>query len=224
MTSLDAFGAWALRQGQVANPQVNTYKGQCVSLVQQYLYQCYNIPYKARGNAKDFVPPKFHKVSGGYQPGDIIRYGRNYGGGYGHIGIIDVNGKFLDQNGTKRLAVAYRNAPFSGIDAIFRPDNRCALYDAPAHSDLPNGVIPQTGTYYIQVDNLRVREAPSTSAPIVQYNGSDLEYSKGETLKYQGYIDANGYRWVVYRGKNSGQYRYIARRSLDGKQVFGYCK
>ena len=88
MVSLEEFENWALSQGQVANPN-GTYPGQCVSLTQQYLDKCYGIPYAPRGNAKDFIPPKFHRLSGtsDLQPGDIVRYGANYGGGYGHIGI-----------------------------------------------------------------------------------------------------------------------------------------
>ena len=65
--NLAEFGIWAISQGSVANPQENSFKGQCVSLIQQYLYQVFGKPFKAHGNAKDWATnyPKdyFTKVS-----------------------------------------------------------------------------------------------------------------------------------------------------------------
>lgn len=107
---------------KVANPD-GSYKGQCVSYVQAYLNQVFAIPFKPRGNAKDFVPPTFVRVSN-LRPGDIVRYGGNYGGGYGHIGLIDDTGAYLDQNGIRVLAVGRQGRPFSGINAIFRPTKK----------------------------------------------------------------------------------------------------
>src|SRR5690606_14273487 len=68
-------------------------------------------------------PPGFTKLPANttLKPGDIIRYGANYGAGYGHIGLIDDTGYFLDQNGTTPLHVSRRATPFTGIDAVFRP-------------------------------------------------------------------------------------------------------
>ena len=131
--NLAEFGSWALAQKSVANPQVNTYKGQCVSLIQQYLYKVFGIEYKARGNAKDWarnpLPEHLDKLSNtvALQPGDILVYGSNYGGGYGHIALIDVNGKFFDQNGIKKLAVAYQDKPFYGYVCVLRPKDQSKL-------------------------------------------------------------------------------------------------
>lgn len=122
MASLQQFREWAVKNKSVATP-AGTFKGQCVSLVQQYLKQVFNIPFQARGNAKDFTPPGFVRVSN-LRPGDIVRYGSNYGGGYGHIGLIDDTGAFLDQNGARVLAVNRMSSPFSGINAIFRPTKK----------------------------------------------------------------------------------------------------
>ncbi|MEG0873052.1 MAG: CHAP domain-containing protein, partial [Clostridia bacterium] len=116
--NLREFGSWALNQRSVANPSPNfKYKGQCVSLIQQYLYQVFGMPFQAHGNAKDWannVPANFTKLpaSTKLQRGDILVYGGNYGGGYGHIGLIDANWKYYDQNGIKSLAVSYRDKPF----------------------------------------------------------------------------------------------------------------
>lgn len=130
--NLNEFGAWALRKKSVANPPPNLkYKGECVSLVQQYLYKVFDKPFKAYGNAKDWISnyPKDYlkKVSGKYQKGDILVYGSNFGHGYGHIGIIDVNNKFLHQNYDKEDEVTYRNKPMTGYKAILRPINQSKL-------------------------------------------------------------------------------------------------
>lgn len=119
--TLQQFREWAMAAGTVANPGTGSYPGQCVSLIQQYVNQVFMIPYAPRGNAKDYTPPTFKRVTGAYRPGDVIRYGANYGGGYGHVGMIDDDGMFLDQNGVKHRAVGRRAKPFSGIESIWRP-------------------------------------------------------------------------------------------------------
>lgn len=214
--SLDAFGAWALRCGAVGNPGTGTYKGQCVSLVQQYLYQCYGIPYKPRGNAAQFVPPEFVRVRGGLQPGDIVRYaGASWNGGFGHIGIIDVNGKFLDQNGTKRLAVAYRDQPFAGISAIFRPNRRVRLYDAPQAPSHVGGAVAQNGTFSAY-ENRNIRRMPSLQGEVVAV------FSAGAKQRYDSYVDAAGFRWVSWVGA-SGHRNYVAVKRLSDGKRYGRC-
>ena len=132
--NLREFGDWGLSMESVGNPEANTYVGQCVSLIQQYLYKVFNIPYKPRGNAKDWEYvniPGFKKLSK-YAPlekGDILVYGSDYGNGYGHIALIDCNMNFYDQNGLKKLKVAYSKNPFSGYRCILRADNRSNLED-----------------------------------------------------------------------------------------------
>ena len=160
--NLEKFGAWALDQGSVGNPEVNTYKGQCVSLIQQYLYRVFGIPYKARGNAKDWVrnplPDVLEKLPNtvALQPGDILVYGSNYGRGYGHIALIDINGKFYDQNGVKKLAVGYQDKPFSGYVCVLRPKNQEAL------GINKNIAKYEIGKVYTTQVNLKVREGAGT--------------------------------------------------------------
>ena len=143
--NLAEYGSWALAQKSVANPEVGTYKGQCVSQIQQYLYQVFGVPYKPRGNAKDWarnpLPEHLDKLSNtvALQPGDILVYGANYGGGYGHIALIDVNGKFFDQNGIKKLEVAYQDKPFSGYVCVLRPKDQSKLgINKNTETSLPN--------------------------------------------------------------------------------------
>lgn len=119
--TLQEFREWAVAQGGIiGNPVINNFRGQCVSLVQQYLYQVFDIPYAARGNAKDFVPPKFNRVSGAVRAGDIVRWGANNYSKYGHIGLIDDDNLYLFQN---RLSdsLVHRGLPLNGGFAIFRP-------------------------------------------------------------------------------------------------------
>lgn len=144
---------------RVANPN-GTYPGQCVSLIQQYLLQVFNIPFKARGNAKDFVPPGFVRVSS-LRPGDIVRYGRNYGGGYGHIGLIDDTDTYLDQNGVRVLAVGRRSSPFTGIEAIFRPTKK---FNVKTPKPAPKPKYPRNVT--VTAAKLNVRDKPTSKSPL----------------------------------------------------------
>lgn len=132
--NLREFGNWGLSEGSVGNPGVNTYDGQCVSLIQQYLYQVFGIPYKARGNAKDWeyiTLPGFEKLPSNInlETGDILVYGSEYGGGYGHIGLIDINKNYYDQNGVKRLAIGYKNKPFKNYRCIFRSIDKSKIWE-----------------------------------------------------------------------------------------------
>lgn len=131
--NLRGFGDWALAQKSVANPPPNyKFKGECVSLIQQYLYLVFGNSFRAYGNAKDWaknIPVGFKKVSGTPQRGDIIVYGANYPGsnGFGHIAFIDVNNKFFEQNGAKKGEASYRDTIPNGYVAILRPENQKAL-------------------------------------------------------------------------------------------------
>ncbi len=126
--NLKEFCNWALSKVSVANPAPNyKYKGQCVSLIQQLLYQVLNIPFTARGNAKDWatngdVLSHFNKLSSNtpLQAGDILVYGSNFGGGYGHLGFIGYDGRYYDQNGIKSLAVGVMDRPYNGYICVLR--------------------------------------------------------------------------------------------------------
>jgi len=74
-------------------------KGQCVSLVQQYIGQCLGQPMKPRGNAKDwtktYVNEGLGKITKNARYGDIIVYDI---GEYGHIAIYIDSSTMYDQN------------------------------------------------------------------------------------------------------------------------------
>lgn len=126
--NLREFEKWALAQGSVANPEPdNSHKGQCVSLVQQYLSKVHNIPFQARGNAKDWAYtniPGFNKINANnnVKAGDILVYGATSTNQYGHIALINADGKFLEQNknGQRKVTVGEIR---TGRIAIFRPNN-----------------------------------------------------------------------------------------------------
>lgn len=156
--TLTEFLNWAIEQGSVANPEPNNkYKGQCVSLIQQYLYRVFDKPFSAYGNAKDWIynyPTNyFTKLSANtkLQPGDVLVYGASYGGGYGHMMIVSYDNKYYDQNGVKRLAVGYRNTPFINYQCVLRPINQENLGGNETQEYVVGNV------YTLQV-NLKVRE------------------------------------------------------------------
>lgn len=103
----------------------NKLKGECVSLIQQYISQCLEQPAKARGHATDWIQSYVneglgHTVSD-QKTGDIIVF-PNEAGGYGHIAIY-VDGKLYDQNNARhdnRLA-GYGNI-FSWDFVTLRPN------------------------------------------------------------------------------------------------------
>lgn len=220
MTLFD-FGATMMASGRVGNPQVGTYIGQCVSLIQQYLYLCFCVDYAPRGNAKDFVPPKFHRVTDGtIQKGDIIRYGSNYGGGYGHIGMIVWSGNYMDQNGVRPLAIGKRSTPFAGIESVWRPDNGIEL-GGPSGTNswdtqgIPAGTTPENGTFLAHV-NRNIRRSPSLGGEIV------ATFTEGSTQKYDCKVEADGFMWVSWVGA-SGHRNYTAVRRLSDNKRYGQC-
>jgi|GEM_PF-3129002 len=124
--NLREFGTYALNKGQIAIPS-GKYLGQCTSLTQDLLEKVFGFGFVARGNGKDWannadVLSHFNRLPVGtiLIPGDILVYGANYGAGYGHVGFIDANGNYLDQNGIRSLHTAYRNIPFAGYICVLR--------------------------------------------------------------------------------------------------------
>lgn len=126
--NLKEFENWALEQKSVGNPTAEgSYKGECVSLVQQYLNKVHNIPFKARGNAKDWTNAEiegFTKLTSAdksliLHAGDILVY--NYGK-YGHIALITVDGKMLEQNKKGNRKITKSNIDFDYV-CVLRPDS-----------------------------------------------------------------------------------------------------
>ncbi|MCG5106632.1 SH3 domain-containing protein, partial [Candidatus Saccharibacteria bacterium] len=73
----------------------------------------------------------------------------------------------------------------------------------------------QHGTYRA-TDRMNIRRQPSLDGQTVGTLGI------GQTVQYDSYIDANGYRWISYVGY-SGNRNYIARRNFGTGSVYGLC-
>lgn len=164
--NLKEYENWALAQGSVGNPTAEeSYKGECVSLVQQYLNKVHGIPFKARGNAKDWaniVIEGFNKYApdNTLLPGDIIVYDN---GKYGHIALITADGKMLEQNRNGNRIITVGDVR-SGYVMIHRP----------AKIDL--GIDVKQEVFQVRVDKEKacVRTEPNTNAELViQPSGRD---------------------------------------------------
>lgn len=121
--NLTQFKDWAVSQGSVAKYTDGQYRGQCVSLINQYLARVYGIQAGAWGNAKDWatngsVLSHFDKV-GSPQAGDIGVSGATATNPYGHIWIYLSPTQCLEQNGRTALRVSI-NAPLFKPIAILR--------------------------------------------------------------------------------------------------------
>lgn len=228
--TLQQFREWATAQKSVGNPtsnKANQYVGECVSLIQQYLSRVFGIPYAARGHANMFVPPTFKRIAANskLQPGDIIAWPGTSSNPYGHIEMIDDDGKALQQNrhGDRKI---HRSAIMGGYTAVYRP-TKAFIVKTPApkpkpaskpNTSVPAGHVAQKGTFTANAQSPNIRRKPSTKG-----NTPVDRLWNGEKVVYDSYIDREGYRWISYIGR-SGHRNYIARRTLDNRVIYGTAK
>lgn len=163
--NLREFENWALTQKSVGNPTAEgSYKGECVSLIQQYLYKVYGIPFRARGNAKDWANIEIQDFkrfnpSNRLKSGDIVIYDS---GKYGHMGIVTINGKLLQQNKDGNRIITITDV-MPGYVMIQRPNN------VNLGENSNNGSVFQVR---VDKDVAYVRKEPNTnSAKVVQPSG-----------------------------------------------------
>lgn len=108
----------------VANPEEGSFKGECVSLVQMYLYECFGIGFKARGNAKDYcntlIKEGLAKKVTSPKYGDIIGWNADDNlGELGHVAIyLDKNTCFDQSNGKRKTA--QKRTQLAGADIYVR--------------------------------------------------------------------------------------------------------
>lgn len=150
-------------------------KGQCVSLVQQYLLQCLEQPAKPRGNAKDWINTYVNEGLGtrttSLRKGDIIVF-PNEANGYGHIAIF-VDGRIYDQNNLRH------DNGCAGYCAMFSKDYVAIRPNAELVEDKPVG---QTLSLPASADSWRVY--PMGVAPVVGNECGKLLPSKFGGLEY----------------------------------------
>lgn len=201
----------------IANPNVNTYPGQCVSLVQAYLYECAGIKYAARGNAKDYAANlvKLGLATKVSKPkkGDIISFPPGYYGAdknYGHVAIYYDEYHFFQQNVSGDMTASLDHGyhpPISGSCTIVRPKN-VVIGDA-------NSVYDNRGTVEALYDNIRVRTAPMLDPS----SDTGKRYHAGMTLNYQSTVVSDGWLWASYISY-SGERHYVALCEDDGRNRY----
>lgn len=143
---LEQFRSWALSQGQVGKYDDGQYRGECVSLINQYCYRVLDVPAKAWGHAKDWASnaaplAHFDKVSN-VQAGDILVYPATSNNAYGHIEIALGHGQALGQNRHfdyrirqaallgGYIAVLRKKGTPKGGDMVTNEDQLNRLYDS----------------------------------------------------------------------------------------------
>lgn len=191
-------------------------KGQCVSLVQQFLAQCLDLPMYPRGDAKDWVHTipnegNGYIVNGTPERGDLLVW-THQGGGYGHIGIATGDGMCFQQND---VAWGHDGTARKIDPNVFGSYTVIRMYaKAPYDTVEPSGdwnwvdYAGFGGTYHLNTAILNVRSEPSTaSSPVAQY-------IKGETSEVvnldDGYVVNEGIVWGRYYSPSAGATRYIA--------------
>ena len=201
--NLKEFENWALAQGSVGNPTAEeSYKGECVSLVQQYLSKVYDIPFKARGNAKDWaniVIEGFNKYSpdNTLKAGDVIIYNK---GQYGHIAIVTTDIKSLEQNknGNRKITLGSIE---SGYVMIQRPTK----------VDLGVNVTDnyEIGKVYTTKVDLKVREGA----------GTNYRQKNKNELTADGQKNAYDYETAVL--KSGTKVTLLEKRVINNNEIWG---
>ena len=138
--NLRQFREWAIRERSVDIPggslnPPGRLRGQCVSLIQQYVHRVFGIPFQARGHAfmwaNNPLPNHFRRLlptGNRPQPGDILVYSREWSRDeFGHVAMMDDQNWFLDQNGLQRNTTVRRATPLAGFHIILRPINQDRL-------------------------------------------------------------------------------------------------
>lgn len=179
--NLREFEKWALSQKSVGNPTAEgSYKGECVSLVQQYLNKVHDLEFKARGNAKDWANitiEGFNKYApdNSLKAGDIIVYDN---GKYGHIALITADGKCLEQN---------KNG--NRIITIGDVRNGYVMIHRPARINL--GIEEKQEVFKVRVDKEKacVRTEPNTNSKIVTQPSGRNYLAKGVVFNAIGIVE-----------------------------------
>ena len=168
--------------------------------------------------------------------GDIVIWGRKgqSAGAGGHMGICLDGHKWIECTAWKNLGVtiqdhdarwAMNGGPYF---YVYRQDTSSVEPPKPAMKPQPKPKpkpkpdnttgkrVPQRAKFTAG-EAVRIRYSPSTKK---DYSGVNLV--AGNTVNYDSYIDADGWRWVSYIG-NSGRRCYVAVRRLSDNYRTGRC-
>ena len=189
------------------------FAGECVSLVQIGLNEMYGVPLQRRGNAKDYgyniINNKY-----GYQVdkpryGDIVVWGNQTGGGYGHIAFYVDSKTIYDQNNANvRPTKQAKLRPMLKL----KPIQYIRMYE-PLLPDTKSYDLKPKGAFRFENDvPIKIRDGEKG------LKGADtgVRYNKGQTLmSYDKVYEADGYVWLSYIAV-SGKRRSVAV-GKDGK-------
>lgn len=175
--TLDQFKNEMLNAGSVAKTD-GGYLGECVSLINQYLSKTQGINAGAWGHAKDWansgnpIRNWYDQVNDTPRAGDIVVWGSNFGGGYGHIGISLGNGQLLDQNGRRPRGVAVGSI-YPGYIAVLRRKGTNQQGDT---SDM----IKNTDTAPVRVISSEVKGWPFDAVHAGQFDQREMQAWTGK--------------------------------------------
>ena len=169
--------------------------GQCVSLIQIGNNEMYGVPLQRRGNAKDYgnnlIKNKLGYAVTNPRYGDIIVYGSNTGGGYGHVAYyIDKTLMYDQNNPSKKPTMSAQVRKQLNI----RPIQYIRMYKELK----PDGKekLKATGSFLFENDTpIKVRNGK------VGLAGKDTgaRYTYGQKLNYyDGVYEKDGYTWLTY--------------------------
>lgn len=200
--NLKEFEKWALAQGSVGNPtEEGSYKGECVSEVQQYLSKVFGIPFKARGNAKDWANitiEGFNRYAPDNTPkaGDILVYDW---GQYGHLAIVTADGKSLEQNknGNRIITVGEITG---GYVMIHRP----------AKIDL--GIV---------TDNYNVGQVYTTKVDLKVREGAGTNYRQKNKAELTVDGQKNAYNYTSAVLKTGTRVTLLEKRVISDNEIWG---
>lgn len=176
-------------------------KGECVTLVQEYIRLCHGIPFKARGNAKDWAESCYDIATKTDKPqyGDIIVWGANATkSGYGHVAIYIDENRYYDQYvgvtagynkaGIKTKPIAYlrlktKLIPDMTIDEVAREVIKGKYGNYPERKEK------------LEAEGYNYREVQDRVNEILNANKKEIIYTvkKGDTLS--GIASRYGTTW-----------------------------
>lgn len=200
--NLREFENWALAQKSVGNPtSEGSYKGECVSLVQQYLSKVHGIPFKARGNAKDWaniVIEGFNKYApdNTLKPSDIVVYDW---GKYGHMAIITADGKSLEQNKNGNRVITVGDVK-PGYVMIHRP----------ANIDL--GIV---------TDNYNVGQVYTTKVDLKVREGAGTNYRQKNKAELTVDGQKNAYNYTSAVLKTGTRVTLLEKKVINNDEIWG---
>lgn len=180
-------------------------KTECVTLIQEYIRQCYDIPFKARGNAKDWANSCNDIATKTDKPvyGDIIVWGANAtNSGYGHLAIYIDGNKYFDQYTGKMSG--YSTDSVKNVKPIAylrlkgtRPADKTVLEVAMEVIDGKWGNYPKRKEL-LEKDGYNYKEVQDIVNELIDQDKKKLVIKVGDKVKVINKIQYNGKPFKAY--------------------------